>query len=253
MEPSNPYVEHATDMAALLADPSVNQFEHTVNWPALQALLPPAHGINRILDFGCGAGNFTQELTEHYPRAQIVGADASLAMLPPSSDRVTYTVWNGNEADFDANPILKTLDGRTDLLIAKLVLHYLSPDDFNNFLACTRHLLSKSGCAIISVPHPEDAPVNLEPYHSAAYATQIGMTGFTSTMHARSREDWLSETGCWIGYGNHRSLIHEPEDSTGHKKRLNVGIYPRRTRAKLLKRLGTQATAVEASGIAIQL
>lgn len=240
-------------MAALLSDPSVNQFEHAVNWPALQALLPPAHGTERILDFGCGAGNFTRALAKRYPKAQIVGADASPAMLPLSNDRITYTAWNGDEADFGANPTLKPLDGRTDLLVAKLVLHYLSPDDLNAFLMCTRHLLSRNGCAIISVPNPEDVPVSPKPYHAAAYATQIGKTGFTSTMHAWSRKDWLSEIADWIGYRNHRVLIHEPENDAGHKKRLNIGIYPKRTRAKLLTQLGTQAIAVEASGIVVRL
>jgi len=256
METPSPYTIHADTLGPLLSDPTVNRFEHEVNWPCLKALLPPSRGIRTILDFGCGAGNITQELSNLYPKAQVIGADASTAMMPKTSStkRLSFTAWDGTEKGFEASPVLQKLRAHVDLLIAKLALHYLDLNNLGSFLKSANHLISTRNCVVISLPHPEGVVGIADRTRPATYTAEIGSTGFYSLMTYLPKKGyagWLDEVDT-LASVRHRSLIHEPRDRAGHKKRLNIGIYTPRTRTKILKRLGVYSVTREPSGLEVQ-
>lgn len=54
------YDEHAIEFAVQASDIHKNSFEYDKNMPALIQLINKTEG--KILDFGCGAGNFTNML-----------------------------------------------------------------------------------------------------------------------------------------------------------------------------------------------
>jgi 2-polyprenyl-3-methyl-5-hydroxy-6-metoxy-1,4-benzoquinol methylase len=65
---SNPYQTHPDELQAPLSDPEINRFEHEVAWPRFQVMLP--RKAHRVLDFGCGPGNFTEQLAERYVQSR---------------------------------------------------------------------------------------------------------------------------------------------------------------------------------------
>ncbi|HEY1835423.1 MAG TPA: class I SAM-dependent methyltransferase [Candidatus Saccharimonadales bacterium] len=80
MKMTLPYEADPEMMRNGLEDPAVNVFEHQLNWPRLQLMLPDA--ARQVLDFGCGPGNFTEALAARYPEAEVIGVDVSEKILP---------------------------------------------------------------------------------------------------------------------------------------------------------------------------
>ncbi|MDO4712631.1 MAG: class I SAM-dependent methyltransferase [Candidatus Saccharibacteria bacterium] len=58
-------------------DPDASWYEHRVNFPDLCSMIPI--NTDRILDFGCGTGVFTAQLSKQFPH--VIGTDKSPAML----------------------------------------------------------------------------------------------------------------------------------------------------------------------------
>jgi trans-aconitate 2-methyltransferase len=86
----------------------------------LVALVRPVPGM-RIVDLGCGPGELTADLAEHFDAASVVGVDNDVAMLARArafaSSRVSFV-----EAELDAYPL-----HNFDLAFSNAALHWL-PD-----------------------------------------------------------------------------------------------------------------------------
>ena len=82
-----------------------------------------------VLDVGCGAGNYTLKLLEHFPRLDATLVDLSPPMLGRAAERVgaaakgTVTTVQGDIRD------LSLPDGGFDIILAAAVLHHLRGDD----------------------------------------------------------------------------------------------------------------------------
>ena len=74
-------------------------------WPAVRDLLPDVSG-KRVLDAGCGSGYYAARLAEQ--RAEVVGVDASEAMIAEATDRY------GDAATFLVADLREPLDDFKD-------------------------------------------------------------------------------------------------------------------------------------------
>jgi SAM-dependent methyltransferase len=111
------------------------------------ALLGDVAG-KRVLEAGCGAGPLTEWLVEK--GAVVTAFDVSDGMVSLAKERVggRATVF---QADLhDGLPFAP--DGRTDLVVASLVLHYLR--DWGPVFAEFRRVLAPGGAVVFSTHHP---------------------------------------------------------------------------------------------------
>lgn len=171
----------AEDYMSSASDASLNWYEHVVNAPSLWGMLP--HGAKRVLDFGCGPGEFTAQLKEK--GYDVEGCDGSQAMVKLAQDHYSgmhYFVWDG------AVPI--TAEKLYDAIISKLALHFV--DDLERLALNFQPLLVAGGSVLISVPHPVSTipKINGAYFMQQNYDTEIGSYGMLATMIHRSIEGY---------------------------------------------------------------
>jgi tRNA (cmo5U34)-methyltransferase len=105
----------------------------TVDAPLAMALVAKAAArctpqARRVLDVGCGAGNYTLKLLEQLPNLHVTLIDLSKPMLDRAAERVgmatsgTVTTIQG-----DVREVLPP-DGKFDIILAAAVLHHLRTD-----------------------------------------------------------------------------------------------------------------------------
>jgi SAM-dependent methyltransferase len=241
---SNPYRDMPDVMRGALSNPAVNADEHDLYFPKLQTLLPPVghpfsrDRVKRVLDFGCGPGNFTLELARLYPTAEVMGVDAMESMLPidsNDSENTSFRVWDGQEP-LDEDPF--------NLVVAKLVLHYLSPPELSRVMSNLASTMSPRGSLVISVPHSMDSRKfvpreSVDLHASAKIQREIGQTGMIGTMW--HRDHWLASTLRLLPR-EYVAVRDEVRNPAGEPKRLNFLFCPRGDRVvtafKKLRSLG---------------
>ncbi|WP_296520051.1 bifunctional 2-polyprenyl-6-hydroxyphenol methylase/3-demethylubiquinol 3-O-methyltransferase UbiG [Rhodoplanes sp.] len=114
--------------------------------PALWSLLPPLGGL-RVLDLGCGFGDFARKARAAGARA-VLGLDVSEKMLARAralTDDPSITYRQGSIERLD-------LDGRFDLVVSSLTLHYVA--DYAAAVVRITRLLDPGGAFVFSVEHP---------------------------------------------------------------------------------------------------
>ncbi|MDR2602659.1 MAG: class I SAM-dependent methyltransferase [Spirochaetaceae bacterium] len=117
-------------------------------------------GANRLLDVGCGAGNYTLKMLSKIQNLECTLLDLSKPMLDKAHERVTPATAN----------VVKTLqsDVRTaqlpedyfDIILAGAVLHHLRDDnDWEYVFNKLYKLLKNNGCLMISDLVTQDSAV----------------------------------------------------------------------------------------------
>ena len=122
-------------------------WERAVEHDDLLALLPDVGG-RRVLDLGCGAGQFAHHLAS-IGAAEVVGIDVSERMLALARaewahPRVTYARGAVEEVTF--------APARFDLVVSSLVLHYVV--DYRGVVARIAEWLAPGGVLVYSTEHP---------------------------------------------------------------------------------------------------
>lgn len=176
VNPISYYDSHAEGFARQASDKHVNRFEYEQNMPSLLSLCHQVSG--NVLDYGCGAGNFTTMLQRD---DRIVdGCDASQQLL--SIARKSYP----GISFYTATEIGKTDSQKTyDLIVAKLVFHYV--ENLEVVLANMRRALKEGGHLLFSVPHPDKTRRHFDSdVDEAAYTDEVGTFGMTLQMVHRS-------------------------------------------------------------------
>jgi len=116
--------------------------------PALWSLLPSSLEGLRVLDLGCGFGDFAREIRRHGARA-VVGIDVSAKML---AEARTQTADGGIEYRHLGIEQLDRCDGPFDLVVSSLAFHYV--EDYAAAVARVAGLLVAGGRFAFSVEHP---------------------------------------------------------------------------------------------------
>lgn len=116
--------------------------------PALHAMLPSSLNGIRILDIGCGFGDFARKAISLGARC-VTGIDISASMLQEaarrtSSTEVHYLKMSIEEMDFGGQ--------RFDLVVSSLALHYVQ--DYAAALRRISNALEPNGRFVFSVEHP---------------------------------------------------------------------------------------------------
>jgi tRNA (cmo5U34)-methyltransferase len=105
----------------------------------------------RLLDVGCGAGNFTLKMLQRLPGLNVTLVDLSRPMLDRARQRVAGVSKNSIELiQGDIREIDLGAD-RFDIIVAAAVLHHLRADDeWHSVFAKFHQALSKGGSIWIS-------------------------------------------------------------------------------------------------------
>jgi SAM-dependent methyltransferase len=124
--------------------------------PAMMALLPEVRGA-RVLDAGCGAGWYSEQLIAR--GARVTSIDGSAEMVRHTRARL------GDAADVRVADLTRPLsfaqDASFDGIVSALVLHYLR--DWSTALAEFRRILKPDGWLLFSTHHPAADAARIDP------------------------------------------------------------------------------------------
>ena len=105
----------------------------TVDAPLAMALIAQAAAATttharHVLDIGCGAGNYTLKLLEHFPDLDVTLIDLSQPMLERATERIKQaTIGRITTTQGDIREI-ELADEKFDIVLAAAVLHHLRAD-----------------------------------------------------------------------------------------------------------------------------
>jgi SAM-dependent methyltransferase len=116
--------------------------------PALWSMLPPSMAGLRVLDLGCGFGDFARKARRLGARA-VVGVDVSAKMLERAAEQTHDTAIEYRHLSIEQ---LVGDDEPFDLVVSSLALHYV--EDYGASVARVASLLVKGGRFAFSVEHP---------------------------------------------------------------------------------------------------
>ncbi|WP_249677204.1 class I SAM-dependent methyltransferase [Pseudomonas abieticivorans] len=126
---------------------SVHGLAGAAEWPALQAMLPPMHGV-RALDLGCGYGWFCRWAAEQGVRS-VLGLDVSHKMLERAKASTGQASVSYQHADLEQ---LNLPECSVELVYSSLTLHYLA--DLDRLFATVHKALVPGGHLVFSIEHP---------------------------------------------------------------------------------------------------
>jgi 2-polyprenyl-3-methyl-5-hydroxy-6-metoxy-1,4-benzoquinol methylase len=112
---------------------------------ALRAIPPPA----RILDAGCGRGQFAFALHRRWPSAQIVGVDFDPDLVA-HCDRIASRLRTPGALRFERRTLPDELNATFDLVVCVDVLEHI--DDDQGFLQCLYAATAPRGTLVLHTP-----------------------------------------------------------------------------------------------------
>ena len=105
----------------------------------------------RILDLGCGPGEFSRKLTELYPKAQIIGLDLAQPMLIQAKKKQGWRrKWSLVTADMKHLPFAS---GLFDLVFANQAIHWASP--LSQVFREVNRVMNVNGCFMFTTLGPD--------------------------------------------------------------------------------------------------
>jgi tRNA (cmo5U34)-methyltransferase len=96
----------------------------------------------KVLDLGCGTGNISKEVKEHFPNAQITCVDMAENMIQIAKSKLTpYNDIEFKIADFRDLKFKEDYDG----VISSLALHHLQREEQKSFYCRIKEFLKDGG------------------------------------------------------------------------------------------------------------
>lgn len=141
-----------------------------------QAASGATPGARRVLDVGCGAGNFTLRLRGLMPVSEVTLVDLSARMLERASERLTEAGMNCETVQGDVRAI-EFPDETFDVILAGAVLHHLRTETEwkVTFERLFRSLRRGGSCWIFDmVSHEIEAVGELQRARYASYLREFG-------------------------------------------------------------------------------
>jgi len=220
--------EIVREYVAKTIDPVVGWYEYEVNFPDLERLIPK--DAKSVLDFGCGAGEFTEKFSEVFEI--VVGTDIEpmLSAARMNHPDLNLVEWNGE------SEIPNEL-GKYDVIFSKLVLQFI--DNLEQVASNFRSILNDAGTVVVSVPNPKkiSEKFNLDPDKVTRYDDEVGNTGIKIRPIYRPKEYYLE---IFTNVGFEILEISEPLVSEDVLKKYNVSPeynkVPGRLNLKLKKK-----------------
>lgn len=121
---------------------AANTAHHRRHDAAFLATVPLAP-TDRVLDLGCGAGDFTALVADLVPAGEVVGVDPQVSLLDEARRRARP---NQRFVQGTAQDLGSLLDGETfDVVLSRSVLHWLPWPDHVGVLRACRGLLRPGG------------------------------------------------------------------------------------------------------------
>lgn len=115
--------------------------------PALHRLLPPLNGL-RVLDIGCGAGDFARHARSR-GASHVLGIDVSERMLELARAGTSDPAIEYRRTTIETLPSFPV---PFDLAVSSLALHYV--EDYAGALARIAQAIRPGGHLVFSVEHP---------------------------------------------------------------------------------------------------
>lgn len=110
--------------------------------------------VKKALDVGCGPGNSTQVLFEHFPTAEIIGIDNSPNMIQSAKEAHPYL----NFSICDASQNLATLGGGFDLVFSNACIQWVP--NHSKLLKELMGLLNQGGVLAVQTPMNYEEPIH---------------------------------------------------------------------------------------------
>ena len=138
--------------------------------PALASLLPASLAGLRVLDLGCGFGDFARRACAE-GAAEVVAVDVSARMLEAARARtpVRTPIRFRREAIETFEP--EEDDERFDLVVSSLALHYVA--DYPAALARIAQVMAPGARLAFSVEHPMATAVAAQQWHRDAHGQEL--------------------------------------------------------------------------------
>lgn len=213
------YSDNATDV-------DKNWFEHEVNFQSMLEMIPK--NSQRVLDYGCGPGEFTDKLAESFPLVD--GSDYSQAMIDLAiklHPEQNFFVWDSVTSLQNVKPY--------DAIFSKLTIQFI--EDLDSFAKALKPLLKTNGTFVFSVAHPMSTFKKVNNYWAVEkYETQVGSYGINSTMIHRDFENYI-QPFLANGYGLKEIIeLRTPiELSRNHNEPADKLTTPRRLNLSFIK------------------
>ncbi|WP_436927234.1 class I SAM-dependent methyltransferase [Halosimplex amylolyticum] len=156
-------------MAEENADWSDEPHRQYLEWPATRSLLPDLDGL-RVLEAGCGIGDYTGYFLEH--GAEVVAVDATGAAVERARERYAADPVTVHQADL-TEPLAFLDEGSVDLVVSQLVLEHIP--DWRPVFAEFARVLRPDGLFVFSTGNPVsgwNGPDDAEAYFETEKLTQ---------------------------------------------------------------------------------
>ena len=151
-------------------------------------LLSPVRETTKILEIGCGSGDFTVHLLENLPPCAYFGMDISQGLLDVAKRRILndyVTFLKGNVEELDAQ------FGTFDVVIGASILHHLNvPKTLQNI----HRVLPRAGRILLMEPNMRNPQVWLE-RNVKWVGRKLQNTEDETAFYKREIEDHLKKAG----------------------------------------------------------
>lgn len=154
------------------------RFEDERTRPAIELLARvPLTEPARVIDLGCGPGNSTELLAQRFPRARVIGADSSPAMIAAARERLP-------DVRFELSDIASWApEEPVDLAFANASLQWITGHE--RLLPRLFAALAPGGVLAVQMPDNLDEPTHRLMRETAADARWAEAIGSAATVRAR--------------------------------------------------------------------